>query len=336
MKVGIVGAGMIVYEFLEGIQELNGIQITAICATSNGVNKMKDLCQKYNIPQYYTDIDTMLKNDNVEVVYVAVPNHLHYLCCKKSLEANKHVICEKPFTSNEREAKDLARLANEKKLILLEAVTTRYLPNTLKLKEKLKDLGDIKIASFNYSQYSSRYDAFKRGEIMPAFNPEMSGGALMDLNIYNINLAVMLFGEPKDIDYSANIEKGIDTSGILLLDYGNFKCVCIAAKDCKAPISSSIQGDKGCIHITSSANMINNFSILMNDSNDAKQINANADEIVDYNAGKHRMYHEFAEFTQNIEQKDYDKAEEMMKISLITMHIQSKARKKAGIVFAAD
>ncbi|MFR2502999.1 MAG: hypothetical protein ACLS85_11090 [Coprobacillus cateniformis] len=124
---------------------------------------------------------------------------------------------------------------------MVEAVSTQYLPNTLKIKELLPTLGQIKIVSANYSQYSSRYDAFKAGEVLPAFNPAMSGGALMDLNIYNINLVVALFGKPLNVNYEANIQRGIDTSGILTLDYDSFKCVCIGAKDCKAPVATNIQ-----------------------------------------------------------------------------------------------
>ena len=336
MRVGIIGAGMIVSDFLNFAHEVEGMKLEALCATPSEEDKVKELCGKYGIPKYYTDVNEMLKDDEIDVAYVAVPNHLHYIFCKKAMEANKHVICEKPFTSNSNEAKDLINLAKEKNLIILEAVSTRYLPNTLSIKDKLKELGDIKIVSANYSQYSSRYDAFKKGDVMPAFNPEMSGGALMDLNIYNINLMVTLFGEPKNVDYQANIEKGIDTSGILTLDYGTFKGVCIAAKDCKAPVSTNIQGDKGCINITTPVNSLSNFTVLMNSASQARQMSANGGDTFNYNGGKHRMYHEFVEFVKVIDNKDYDKAKEMLDISLITMDIQTKAREKAGIVFAAD
>ena len=94
-----------------------------------------------------------------------------------------------------------------------------------KIKELLPELGDIKIVVSNFSQYSSRYDAFKSGTILPAFDYTKAGGSLMDLNIYNIHFIVGLFGEPKDVHYFPNIEHNIDTSGILILEYDNFKCV---------------------------------------------------------------------------------------------------------------
>lgn len=336
MKVGIIGAGMIVHDFLTFEKEVKGMEVVALCATQEEEDKLKEMCVKSDIPKYYTDVDVMLKDADVEVVYIGVPNHLHYMFSKKAMEANKHVICEKPCTSNAKELEQLMKIAKEKEVILVEAVSTQYLPNTLKIKETLKDLGNIKIVSANYSQYSSRYDAFKAGNIMPAFNPDMSGGALMDLNIYNINFVVALFGKPQRVDYQANVEKGIDTSGILTLDYGSFKCVCIAAKDCKAPISTNIQGDKGCINITTPANALEGYTVLMNDATAAKQMDANGGNTFDYNEGKHRMYHEFVEFVKMIDTKDFKRANKMLDISLITMEIQTEARKKAGVVFAAD
>lgn len=327
MKVGIIGAGMIVKDFLSFSSEVEGMELAAICATPAEEEQLKAMCQNNNISKYYTDVDQMLLDKDVEVAYVAVPNHLHYIMCKKAMEAGKHVICEKPFTSNLRELEELVTISKEKKLILIEAVSTQYLPNTLKIREMLEKLGNIKIVSANYSQYSSRYDAFKEGNIMPAFNPKMSGGALMDLNIYNINFVVALFGKPKEVNYQANVEKGIDTSGILTLDYGTFKCVCIAAKDCKAPVATNIQGDKGCINITTPVNNLNDFTMLMND-NTSKQY--------DFNEGKHRMYHEFKEFVKIIKDKDFDTVNKMQEISLITIDITTKARKCANVVFEAD
>jgi len=217
---------------------------------------------------------------------------------------------------------------------MVEAVSTQYLPNTLKIKELLPTLGQIKIVSANYSQYSSRYDAFKAGEVLPAFNPAMSGGALMDLNIYNINLVVALFGKPLNVNYEANIQRGIDTSGILTLDYDSFKCVCIGAKDCKAPVATNIQGDAGCITISTPANSLNGFKVLMNKGS-AKQMNNEGDEV-SYNNDKHRMYHEFVEFVKMIDEKDFTRAKKMQEISLITIEIATKARQSAGIEFAAD
>ena len=327
MKVGIAGAGMIVNDLFRFIHEVENIELEAIASTPRSLDKVKKMAEEQGIKKYYSCYDELLEDDEVEVMYIASPNHLHYEMCKKALEKGKHVICEKPFASHVAELKELAKLAKEKQLILLEAISTQYLPNVLKIKELLNEIGQVKIVSANYSQYSSRYNAFKEGNILPAFDYTKSGGALMDLNIYNIHLLVALFGAPKTVQYQANIEKNIDTSGIITLDYGTFKAVLIGAKDCKAPIMTSIQGDQGCIVLDTPANNASRFKVLKNDQSE-----------IEYNEqnGKHRMYFEFVEFVKIIEQKDYQRAEEMMEKSLIAMEIATKARQSAGVVFAAD
>ena len=137
MKVGIVGAGMIVHDFLTFAHEVTGMELVALCATPAEKEKIVEMCQANNIKAHYTNIDVMLEDSEVEVVYVAVPNHLHYEMCKKAILAGKHVICEKPFTSNLKELEELVALADTNKVIMVEAVSTQYLPNTLKIKELL-------------------------------------------------------------------------------------------------------------------------------------------------------------------------------------------------------
>ena len=312
MRLGIAGAGMIVRGLFSFIHEIEGIELEAIASTEKSIEKVKQMAIENHVKKAYLNYDELLNDEDIEVMYIATPNHLHYQMCKQALEKGKHVICEKPFTSRIEE---------------LEAISTQYLPNVLKIKEKLNELGNIKIVTANYSQYSSRYNAFKEGIIQPAFDYTKSGGALMDLNIYNIHLMVALFGKPLKVNYMANIEKNIDTSGIITLDYGNFKAVLIGAKDCKAPIATSIQGDQGCISIQTPANVLRSFKILHNDQRE---------ETFDLQGDTHRMVYEFNEFVKMIENKDFDRANEMMEKSLIAMDIATKARIDAGVHFKAD
>ena len=328
MKLGIIGAGLIVNQLFSFAREIVGLELEGICATAKSEEKVKGLAEKYGITKYYTNYDEMLKNPHIDTIYVAVPNHLHFAMSRAAILHGKHVICEKPFTSNLREMKTLIDLANKHEVFLLEAVSTRFLPNVQMIKEQLTKLGEIKIVYANYSQYSSRYDAFKKGEIHPVFDVKKSGGALMDLNIYNINLMVMLFGMPQRVEYQANIQKGIDTSGILTLDYGSFKGVCIGAKDCRASSAISIQGEKGYISTDSAVNEVDYFRLYVHQENDEKEYRLN-DE-------KHRMYHVFASFVDILDRNDRLVAAELLRISFDTMKIQTIAREQAGIVFEAD
>lgn len=312
MKLTVVGTGKIVEEALPIITATNGIQVQALVSTPRSQEKAKALADHYQIQDLYTDLEEALTNPNTDTVYVATPNHLHYKMTKAALLAGKHVICEKPFTLKEAQAQELAEIAKRKQLILLEAITNLYLENFAVLKEELANLGDIKIVDCNYSQYSSRYDAFKEGVIAPAFDPEKGGGALRDLNIYNIHLVVALFGLPKTVNYLPNMERGVDTSGILLMDYLDFKVVCIAAKDCSAEVRTTIQGNRGSLIVAGESNTLPQVQVTENGIEP---------RVINKNGSEHRMAAEFRVFQAIIDERDFERAQEALDHSLKVMKV---------------
>lgn len=318
MKLLIAGSGKIVQDWLTISSDLPQIELSGITATEHSLDRMNEMAKKYHIGKVYTDYDEALADTDADTVYVAVINSLHYEFTKKALEAGKNVICEKPFTVNIDEFEELKKMALSKNLVLVEAITNQYLPNFKLLKRKLPDLGKIRIVSMNYSQYSSRYDDFKKGIIQPVFDPKKAGGALMDLNVYNIHLLVGLFGMPKKVKYLANIQRGIDTSGILLLDYGDFKAVSIAAKDVGAPVTSTIEGEKMSAVINGPTNTFPSFDTYHN-SERLGHFNENDHE--------HRMYDEFVEFDKMIREHDMAKTKEELEHSEQVMKIIDMARK---------
>lgn len=318
MKLAILGTGKIVDEVLPVLKEINGIELSAILSTPRSLEKAQKLAEIYGISQASSDYDSILANPDVDTIYVALPNHLHYDYAKKALQAGKHVICEKPFTLTLAEFEDLVAIAEQRQLFLLEAITNQYLGNFSYVKENLPKLGDIKIVECNYSQYSSRYDAFKRGEIAPAFDPEKGGGALRDLNIYNIHLVVGLFGKPEKVHYLANTERGVDTSGMLVMDYGHFKCICIGAKDCSADIRSTIQGNKGSVTILGPTNTMPEVNLSLNGQNM---------QLVNQNSLNHRMHDEFVAFQNIISNREYNNQKAALEHSRAVMEVLDSAIK---------
>jgi predicted dehydrogenase len=322
MKVGIAGAGSIIPDFLKAAAKVSGYDICAICATERGRSRMEELAKAYDISSIYVDYELMVKNPYIDTIYVAVPNNMHYEFTKLALQEGKNVILEKPFASNYDEAKELVELARKQGLYLFEAISNQYLPNYLKVKELLPSLGEIKIVELNFSQYSSRYDSFKLGNVLPVFDPKKSGGALMDLNVYNIHFVVGLFGEPCKVSYYANLEREIDTSGILVMEYPSFQCVAIGAKDCKARMSANIQGDKGFIHSDSPTNSFEDF---------IHEMNSGKTEEFRLNKHEERLYDELQAFYRMVESKDYSLNLEQMERSLCVMRILDEARSQVGI-----
>ena len=315
MKLGIIGSGMIVKDFLSFAHELTEIKLEAI--TARNIENLKELQSKYNIKNIYTDIDLCLKNKEIDTIYVAVPNNLHYSVSKKALEAGKNVICEKPFTLKYDEAVELFEIAEARGLILIEAITNQYQKNYLDIKDNIDNIGEIRLVECNFSQLSSRYEAFKNGVIAPVFDKSKGGGVLGDLNIYNIHFVVGLFGKPNKVHYSPNIVNDVDTSGILLLEYASFKVVCIAAKDTFNNSYVNIQGDQGIIKVIGPTNEVPNYSIQTKDN----LINENK------NIHSHRMFAEFKKFVEVINNKDFNFMNDQKEHTLNVMYIYEEAKK---------
>ncbi len=323
INVGIIGSGFIVPLFVEATQAVKGFHYRGIASPVE--EQLKNLKEKYNIDYYSLNNEDVMNDEKVDVIYVAVPNGLHYQIAKQALEHGKHVIVEKPFMPSYKQAKELIDLAKEKNLIIFDAVTMVHMANYKKMKKLIKDLGDIKFIDINFSQYSSRYDKFKKGITLPAFDYKQAGGALMDLGIYNINFVVGLFGEPKKVTYVPNMHKKIDTSGVLVLDYGKFKATCIAAKDCKAPLNTCIQGDKAYLKSDFASSVIESFYVVANDGT-----------RTDYALNKEPAiphYHEYTEFKRLFNKKDLAKAQEYNEHTLLTMKVLDKALKSGNIKF---
>lgn len=312
MKLAIIGTGMIVKEVLPVLQNIDGIDLVAIVSTPRSLSVAESLALNYGIALATSDYQKVLTSNDVDTVYVAVPNHLHFAYAKEALAAGKHVICEKPFTMTGQELDALIELAQSKGLFLLEAITNQHLPNFTLMKEELARLGTIKLVTCNYSQYSSRYDAFKRGEIAPAFDVNKGGGALRDLNIYNIHLVVGLFGLPNQVLYLPNRERDVDTSGVLLMDYGTFKAVCIGSKDSSAPITSVIQGDKGSLAVDGPTNSLPQLCL---------HENGQPPVVLNANSEHHRMSDEFISFEQMIRTDDKVKADALLQHSRAVMTV---------------
>ena len=253
MKLGILGTGMIVREFLPWLTGADSpFTVQCICSTQRSAEAAGELCEQYGIPQHTTNYFELLQD--VDVVYLAVPNNQH----------------------------------------------ARY----------------VKVAS--------RYDAFCAGETPVSFDPARAGGALMDLNVYNISYIVGLFGEPNQVHYTANIERGIDTSGILTMEYNSFRAVSIAAKDCGAPARYVIQGTKGYILQKSTANWCGGVTFHPNEGKE---------EHYNLNGGRPRQAAEFHAFARAIEGGDQELCSRMLDTSVAVSKVLTVARRSAGLKF---
>ncbi len=249
VKYGVIGSGWIAESFVEGAQTVEGMCFTAMY--SRTYEKGKEFAEKFGCEKVYTDINEFAKSD-IDAVYIASPNSLHYEQSKLLLENGKHVLCEKPITITPDEFSELFTLAKEKKLVYTEAIMMMHAPHTQKVKKALEKIGKITTAHFDFSQLSSKYKALKNGENPNIFNPEMKTGCLRDLGIYCYYPALEFFGLPEKISASAGfIETGADGYGTAVLDYPDKQVTLTYSKVGQDYCGSQIFGDEGTISIDS-------------------------------------------------------------------------------------
>ncbi len=335
MNLGIVGTGSIVHEVLPVLAEKKEISLTAICSTPHSEPIMQKLRDTYQIAEGYTNYQQMLDESHCDTIYVALPNHLHYEYARLAMSSGRHAIVEKPITSHVAETRSLAKLAKCRHLFLFEAITTMYSAHYKKILELLPRIGKIKLISCNFSQYSRRYDDFLAGRIAPVFNPDMSGGVLMDLNSYNIWYVCGILGAPLHVSYHTTMEQRIDTGGILVMDYHDCNAVCIASKSSSAPCNCQIQGTNGYLLQNSPANFCGPVTLHLNDQT-VETYDLTPYTSPDAPNHAHRMSAEFDAFSAAIQRKDYELRDRMLNMSIIVSEVLTNARKTAGLHFCAD
>ena len=195
MKLAMLGTGKIVQDALLALREVPEITVDSVFARQQSREKAERLAAEWQIPHVYTDMQALLASD-CDTVYVGLANHVHVPYAELALRGGHDVIMEKPFAPCGSDVAAMRALAKKQGRLIIEAVTPFFLPNFAVIREALPKLGRIRAVQANYSQYSSRYDAYREGTVLPAFDPARFGGALYDINIYNLNLIVALFGKP--------------------------------------------------------------------------------------------------------------------------------------------
>ncbi len=325
INLGTIGSGVIVHAFLDNVKITEGISLAAVYSRSRKTGQA--LADQYGTGEAYTDLDAFLSDPKVNTVYIATPNLLHYEQVKKALLAGKHVICEKPFCTKAAQARELVALAKERRLFLVDAVPTAFLPHLEVLKSQLPKIGRVKLVQANYSQYSSRYDLVKKGEMPNVFHPAFGGGCLMDINFYNVYLNVVLFGKPLDAVYYPNLYNGMaDTSGILIMQYDGFVSESVGAKDTWGVNFFQVEGEEGYIYVKGGSNGIAEVQVVTKTTDETFQLQDNPD----------RLFYEVQGITRFMLDDDRDAVFARLCVMPDVIEVLEEARKKAGILFPGD
>ena len=241
----ILGCGNIANDFARDVTGQGG----KIYSVANRTyEKAVGFAEKYNIEKVYENIDDLFVDENVDIVYIATPHNKHIEYILKALENNKHVLCEKAITLNSQELNKAVKLANEKNLILAEAMTIYNMPLYTELEKIINsgNLGEFRLAQVNFGSFKE-YDMTNR-----FFNMDLAGGALLDIGVYALSL-VRMFMETENAEIHSQVKfapTGADEQSSIIIENEKEQMASVTLSlHAKQPKRATICYDNGYIEI---------------------------------------------------------------------------------------
>ena len=248
VRWGILGPGGIAHKFADALKAIPDAEIVAV--GSRDLQRANTFADTFDVPHRHGNYVELANNCEVDVVYVATPHPFHKACAMLCLAAEKAVLCEKPFTVDADQAEALIACAREYKRFLMEAMWTRFIPVMVKVREWLADgvIGEPRMLTADFGNRVVLTAENMKGRL---FALELAGGAMLDIGVYTVSLASMVFGVPTQITSLAHIgETGVDEQAAVLLGYDAGE---IASLSCAITTRTSqdarIFGTKGAIYI---------------------------------------------------------------------------------------
>lgn len=244
MKMGILGAGKIARTMAKTIREMP--QVTSWAIAARDLERAQAFADEYGFAHAYGSYEELAADPEVDLIYIATPHSFHYEHAALCIQHGKNVLVEKAFTQNAAQAEALLELAKEKNVLVTEAIWTRYMPMRKKLDEIIASgvIGNV------YSLYATL--SYPVIEVERIAEPYLAGGALLDIGIYAVNFASMVFGDKiKEVKASAVLtDKGIDAADSITFFYEDGK-MAVLHSDARVACNreGSVYGDKGYLEV---------------------------------------------------------------------------------------
>ncbi|MBQ2719119.1 MAG: Gfo/Idh/MocA family oxidoreductase [Clostridia bacterium] len=243
LRWGIVGPGNIAHRFARDIRHVPECEITAVASRDR--TRGAAFAEEFSIPHVFESYEAMAKSPLIDAAYIATPHPFHRAAAELFLREGKAVLCEKPMCVNAREAEELIAVAKEHGAFLMEAMWMRFLPAVTEAVERAKAgvIGKVRGLSADFC-YSLRPESEPK-----IFTPAMAGGGLLDVGVYPLHLAAMLFGtEPTSLDARSTLREGVDIHTAITLTYeGGAIATLSSGTMVKKPENAYIYGEDGYI-----------------------------------------------------------------------------------------
>lgn len=292
LRVGIVGTNFISEWFVAASRRTNG-RIQPVAVSSRTEDRAQAFARQHGLARAFTDYASML--NEVDAVYVASPTALHYPQAKAAIEAGRHVLVEKTMTANAAEAEDLFAAAERHGVVVMEATRHLHTPTHRFIRETVERLGTLRYAHIEKLQYSSRYDRFRAGERINAFDPTLGNSALADIGVYCLQPALDFFGLPlSHTGHSVRLVNGFEAGGSIQLDYGSMIADVVYSKVGMGVGPSTIVGEDATLAIDDLAEPSN---IVILERRGQSQVLLDIDDVKPADT----MHHELIAFADQVE-----------------------------------
>jgi predicted dehydrogenase len=264
IRWGILGTGKIAKAFAIALREVPDVELAAVASRS--IDSATAFAAEFGVRRAHGDYQALADDAGVDAIYIATPHAMHHENAIMCLQGGKALLVEKAFTLNRREAQEIADLARERKLFVMEAMWTRFQPAMLEAK-RLIDTGEIGHVRNLQADFGFPADA---GPEHRLFNPELGGGSLLDLGIYPLSMAAFFLGPVKGVrGYGELAPTGVDTQASFVLQHeGGALSACSCSLNARTPTTLTICGDKGFLRLHGRFHHTERFTIGLNDGSE--------------------------------------------------------------------
>ncbi|MGA1426182.1 MAG: Gfo/Idh/MocA family protein [Ilumatobacteraceae bacterium] len=258
---GIAGTGRIASDFVDGLRQVPDANVVAVC--SRHADTARDFAARRNIPRAHSSYAALAEDPNVDIVYVATPNSRHRDDSEMFMRAGKHVLCEKPFALNARQAESMIATARNERRFIMEAIWSRFLPVYVSLGEVLASqrLGRIHHVAADFGFVAPSQPTHRLN------NPSLGGGALLDLGIYCLHLARFVLGGHDSVVAHGDLnDQGVDVDATYTLSYSSGATATLRSTTRHAtPCTATITGEHGIIRLESRMHNPPGFRLQLHD-----------------------------------------------------------------------
>ncbi|MDD2956057.1 MAG: Gfo/Idh/MocA family oxidoreductase [Oscillospiraceae bacterium] len=328
IEYAVVGTSWITEDFIKGASQTGKLNCRAVYSRS--LQRAGEFAAKVGAAETFDSLAAMAASEKIQAVYIASPNALHYEQTALFLQAGKHVICEKPFTTSLKKARELYDLAREKGVVLMEAITTMHMPTLQNLENGIARLGRVSYAKFFFDRISSKYDDLQAGALPNIYNPRFAAGAMMDMGVYCVYPALHLFGLPQRMTAASVVmDTGADGVTEAIFTYPDKIAVLSASKIGTSMAVNEIQGDKGTL-VFENMSVFNDMKIIWRDGSE-EILNGKTPhpEAMSFEADS------FAEFILH-PQENRQRRKYLEDLSCQVCDMLYRIRQEAGVTFPCD